>query len=224
MAIKKILVIAPHPDDETLGCGGTLLRHAADGHELHWLIVTKMTTAKGFTEEQIRAREGEIKKIEQLYRFSSVHQLGLPTTRLDTVGAAELIDQVGKVIKAVAPEILYLPHRGDAHSDHHAVFDAGAACTKWFRYPTIKRVLSYETLSETDFALDPGAAAFRPNVFLDVTAHLDTKIKAMMIYASEHKDFPFPRSEKAIRALAAVRGASSGFEAAEAFMLLRERA
>ena len=221
--MKKILVVAPHPDDETLGCGGTLLRHKAEGDQVHWLIVTAMRAGKGFSEERIQARENEIKKIEQLYRFTSTHQLRLPTTRLDTLGTVELIERIGEELTLITPEVIYVPHSGDAHSDHQVVFDAVAACTKWFRYPTVKRVLAYETLSETDMSINPGAPAFCPNIFVDVSAHLDMKVKAMKIYASELKEFPFPRSEKAIRALAAVRGAASGFEAAEAFMLLRER-
>jgi LmbE family N-acetylglucosaminyl deacetylase len=102
------------------------------------------------------------------------------------------------------------------------VFDAVASCTKWFRYPSINRILAYETLSETDFGLST-EQAFRPNVFVDIESFLDRKLQAMEVYKSEMGEFPFPRSREAIRALAAVRGAASGFKAAEAFELLRER-
>jgi len=109
------------------------------------------------------------------------------------------------------------------HTDHRAVFDAAAACTKWFRYPSVKRVLAYETLSETDFGLGT-ELGFRPNVFVDISPFLERKLQAMDIYASEIAPFPFPRSQDALRALARVHGTSSGYHAAEAFQLLRERA
>jgi LmbE family N-acetylglucosaminyl deacetylase len=120
------------------------------------------------------------------------------------------------------PVEVLLPNRGDAHSDHRTVFDAAVACTKWFRYPTVRRVLAYETLSETDFGLSPGDA-FQPNYFVDITTHLEAKLAALQLYESEMHEFPFPRSVAALRALAAIRGAASGFVAAEAFQLLRER-
>jgi N-acetylglucosamine malate deacetylase 1 len=127
------------------------------------------------------------------------------------------------VFKEFAPDEVLLPHRGDVHSDHRVVFDAAAACTKWFRYPSVRRVLAYETLSETDFALPP-QDAFVPNYFVDISGHLEAKIAALRIYESELGQPPFPRSVEAVRALATVRGAASGFHAAEAFQLLRERA
>ena len=108
------------------------------------------------------------------------------------------------------------------HTDHRLVFDAVASCTKWFRYPSVKRVLAYETLSETDFGLGT-SQSFRPNVFVNIEPYLDDKIRAMDIYASEIGEFPFPRSHEAIQALAILRGAASGFKTAEAFELLRER-
>jgi LmbE family N-acetylglucosaminyl deacetylase len=102
------------------------------------------------------------------------------------------------------------------------VFNAVAAGTKWFRHPSVRRVLAYETLSETDFGLN-ASPGFKPNVFVDITHFIDKKIEAANVYASELGKFPFPRSPEAIRALASVRGATSGFQAAEAFELLRER-
>jgi LmbE family N-acetylglucosaminyl deacetylase len=108
------------------------------------------------------------------------------------------------------------------HTDHRAVFDAGAACAKWFRYNSIRRVFAYETLSETEFTLD-AQPPFAPNFFVDITNFLERKLEIMAVYQSEMSEFPFPRSVEAIRALASLRGASSGFRAAEAFQLLRER-
>lgn len=221
--MNKTLVIAPHPDDETLGCGGTLLKHKAQGDKLYWLIVTSIREKEGFSAEQVHKRQSEIQAVTRQYGFTSVIQLNLPTTKLDTVPMQNLVTDIGSALQKTRPNTVYLPYKGDIHTDHGIVFDASVACTKWFRYPSVKRVLAYETLSETDFSLNPDASGFRPNVFVNISSYLDGKLKIMSIYASELGDFPFPRSETAIRALAQVRGAASGYQAAEAFKLLRER-
>ncbi len=217
-----ILILAPHPDDETLGAGGTLLRARAEGREIHWLIVTEMRAADGWPEEKIARREREIDAAAAAYGFASVSKLGFPTAKLDRVAAGDLVGAVGEVVRRVAPEVMLLPHRGDAHSDHAAVHDSGTACAKWFRYPSVRWTLAYETLSETDAALRRDEA-FRADLFVDIAAHLDRKIEIMALFGDEMLSFPFPRSPQAVRALAMARGAASGSEAAEAFMLLRAR-
>lgn len=216
------LVVSPHPDDETLGCGGSLLRHRAEGDSVHWLIVTAMTSEGAYTEGQIRQRAEEIAAVAGRYGFASVHQLGLPTARLELLPMAELVEKIGGVFAQVKPEAVYLPHAGDVHSDHRIVSHATVACTKWFRSPAIRRVLAYETLSETDFGLHPSAPGFRPNVYIDIGEYLDEKVEIARTYAGETGAFPFPRSEQAIRALATLRGVAAGCQAAEAFMLLKE--
>jgi N-acetylglucosamine malate deacetylase 1 len=218
----SILVVAPHPDDETLGCGGTLLRHIARGEHVHWLIVTDMTIERGYSAAAIQKRASEIGSVAAAYKFAGVHNLSLPPAGLDELPQSELVAAIAGVIKAVLPHTVYLPFRGDAHTDHRIVFDAVAACSKWFRYPSIRRVLCYETLSETDFGLDPHGAAFTPNCFIDISAHLDRKLEIARLFEGEILDFPFPRSVQALRALAQVRGAACGAQAAESFMLLRE--
>jgi LmbE family N-acetylglucosaminyl deacetylase len=219
---KRVLVVAPHPDDETLGCGGTLMRLHQQGAELAWLIVTGISEEYGWTAERVQQRDEEIDQVAKLMGFSEVFNLQLPTTRLDTLSMQELINQFSVVFKAFEPEQLFLPNRSDAHTDHRVVYDAAAACTKWFRYPSIRRVLAYETLSETGFGIG-AESVFDPNYFVDITGFLERKLHVMAVYQSELGTFPFPRSVEAIRALAAVRGVASGFVAAEAFQLLRER-
>lgn len=219
---KKILAIAPHPDDETLGCGGTLLRHRSQGDEIHWLIVTRMVKEIGYMREQMARREKEIAKVAKSFGFTSVVELGFPAAGLDRVAQAKLFSAIGGAIKEIQPQIVYLPHSGDVHSDHRAVFDAVISCTKSFRNPFIRRLLSYETLSETEFGLDPNGEAFRPNVFVDVSRFVAKKMEILRIYRSELGEFPFPRSEKAVNALMTLRGSTANCKAAEAFMLLKE--
>jgi len=218
----KTLVITPHPDDETLGCGGTLLRRKAEGGSLAWLIVTAMTEQDGWTAEQVRTRDAEIDRVADMYPFDSVFRLDFPTTRLDTLPMAEIIGGIADALKQFQPNELLIPHPADVHTDHRVVFDAATACSKWFRHAYVKRVLAYETVSETEFGFASGST-FQPNVFVDITNHLERKLAIMGVYASELGDFPFPRSLEAIRAKAQVHGATSGFAAAEAFQLLRER-
>ncbi len=218
----KTLVVAPHPDDETLGCGGTLLRRAASGVEVGWLIVTGISEQNGWPAEQVSRRDAEIAQVAAEIGFTKVFNLRLPTARLDTLPLSELVMQFAAVFKAFQPDEVFLPHRADAHSDHRVVFDAATACTKWFRYPFVRRVLAYETISETEFGLDSGYT-FHPNCFIDISGFLERKLEVMAIYQSELGVFPFPRSIEAVRVLAKLRGTASGFMAAEAFQLLRER-
>ncbi len=219
---SKILVVAPHPDDEVLGAGGTLLRRKAEGATVAWLIVTSISIETGWSAEKMKQRANEIKRVTELFDFESVFELNFPTTQLDQVPMSDLVAAVSNVFKTFEPEEVFVPHPSDVHTDHRVVFNAVASCTKWFRYPSVKRVLAYETLSETDFGLGT-SQAFRPNVFIDIEPYLDDKLRAMDIYASEVGAFPFPRSHQAIRAQATLRGVASGFKAAEAFELLRER-
>lgn len=219
---KSILVVAPHPDDETYGCGGTLLRHIDCGDMVHWLIVTDMRTEHGFSRTQFEQRQIEIRKVATMFGLTKIHNLGLPPAKIDTLPKYDLVAKIGKIVNCVSPEIIYLPFRGDVHTDHAIVFDAVVSCTKWFRYPYIRRVLCYETLSETDFDLNPQMAKFTPNCFVDISLHIDRKIEIAQTYQEEMGQFPFPRSAEALRALAQVRGAACGSKAAESFIILRE--
>ena len=218
----KTLVIAPHPDDELLGCGGSLLRKKAEGDELAWLIVTGMTEEDGWSRERILERDSEIDQVSKTVGFSMVYNLRMPIAALEMHPIGDLIGRFSLVFKEFQPDEVWLPHYSDVHTDHKIVFDVASACTKWFRYPSVRRVLAYETISETDFGLKPNEI-FCPNVFIDISEYIDKKMNLLAVYKSELGDFPFPRSDKAIRALATLRGAASGYEAAEAFQLLRER-
>ena len=218
----RTLVVAPHPDDETLGCGGTLLRRRAEGNQLAWLIVTSISQQAGWPTEQVKHRDAEIAKVAEMFGFSEVFRLNLPAAELDTLPMRELVTHFSRAFNSFNPEEVFLPHPSDIHTDHRVVFDAAAACTKWFRYPSVRRVLTYETISETEFGLFH-EAVFRPNFFVDVSNFLERKLDILGIYASEMGSFPFPRSADAVRAQAMLRGAMSGVMAAEAFQLLRER-
>ena len=220
--MSRILVVAPHPDDETLGCGGTLLRHRRNADQVHWLIVTAMKKELGYDPGQIEMREKEILAITQHYDFSGVHKLNLPTTRLDTIPFGEIVKKVADVLGKVQPEVLYIPFGGDVHSDHRIVAEACSATSKWFRNPTLRELCAYETLSETDCQTSPSLVPFRPSLYVDIHEFLTGKIDALKLYANEIAPFPFPRSPEAVFSLAQKRGMEAGFHAAEAYMVLKQ--
>lgn len=219
--MNKVLVLAVHPDDETLGCGGTLLKHKSSNDEIHWLIATNITEKDGFDKEVIRRREEEISIVNEMYQFKSVHNIGLSTMKVDECTMSHLIQKISKVISTVEPNIIYLPFKGDVHSDHRKIFEAAYSCTKSFRYPFIKKILMMETLSETEFAPSTKEDSFIPNTFIDISDYIEKKLQIMMVYESEVGQHPFPRSIRNIKALATVRGATSNSEYAESFMLLK---
>ena len=218
---RNILAVAVHPDDETLGCGGALIKHAAIGDRIHSLIVTAMVPEL-FSSARIASREQEIIEVADAYGFASVHRLGFPTTRLDTLSDADLIGGFSRVFEEIQPHTVYLPFHADVHSDHRRAFEAAYACTKSFRHAYVKRVLMMEVLSETEFAPALPQASFAPNVYCDITGHLERKLAILQLYRGEVAAAPFPRSPETVRALAAYRGAVAGCDHAESFMLLKD--
>ena len=218
--MKNIVVVAPHPDDETLGCGGTLLKHIDNGDSVHWVIVSGMTDEL-YSNEQINIRSREIKKVSDLFGFKSTHKLNYPVSKLETVPKDIIIKKLGDLFSLIEAEVIYTVFRNDAHSDHRIVFDCVLSATKTFRHPSIRKFLSFETISETEFS-NPFASGFRPNVFVNIEKYLEQKIEIFSVYESEIGKFPFPRSPEAIRSLTSLRGVQSGCKAAEAFMLIKE--
>jgi LmbE family N-acetylglucosaminyl deacetylase len=217
----NILVISPHPDDETLGCGGTLLKHKNNNNNIYWIIVTNPSN-KDYSKEFITKRNEEIALVRDKYQMDQVFKLDYSPASLDNTPIKNLIGDIANIFKQIKPEIIYLPFRNDIHTDHKVVFDSVLSCTKSFRYPFIRKVLAYETVSETEFAAPLGSNIFQPNCFSDISDFMEEKIEIMNIYSSEMGQHPFPRSEKNLRALATFRGAIAGVEYAESFMILKE--
>jgi LmbE family N-acetylglucosaminyl deacetylase len=218
--MKKIIVISAHPDDEILGVGGTLIKHRDNGDEIHWLIATNVFERQGFSKERITRRQLEIEEVASRLKMY-VHKLEYPTMGLSSRDLSTMVPKISKIFQEVEPEIIYVLNRSDAHSDHRILFDAVMACTKSFRYPSIKEIYMYECISETEFAPILHEKIFIPNVFVDISDQFEEKIDIMAIYESEMGQHPFPRSNRNLEALATFRGASCGVEYAEAFQLLK---
>jgi LmbE family N-acetylglucosaminyl deacetylase len=219
----NVLVIAAHPDDETLGCGGTLLKHVSAGDEVSWLVVTQAHEPQ-WPSETIDLKAEEVERVASAYGFARYERLGFPSSRLDVTPRAQLIDAIARVIEQCRPSVVYVVHAGDVHGDHADVFDATLVVLKAFRMRTLgtRRVLAYETLSSTDAAPPAPERVFMPTVFSDMTDFLERKLEIMALYESEAQADPLPRGPSAIRALARLRGATIGVEYAEAFRLVRE--
>lgn len=219
--MNRVLFISPHPDDETLGCGGAILKHRANGDKIYWLIMTNISVKEGYDETKVKERQQEIDIVAKGYGFEDIFKLDFSTTKLDVIPRNQLINFVSKVIDKVEPEIIYLPNRNDVHSDHKITFDTTISSTKTFRCPFIRKVLAYEVVSETEFTT-PLQNNFIPNSFSDISEFMNKKISIMEIYKGEMNEHPFPRSADNIKALATFRGATAGVKYAEAFMVLKE--
>ena len=223
--MSKVLVVAVHPDDETLGCGGTLLKHKAQGDEIYWLVVTGPIKGDhpAFTDEFISKRDALVDRVSESYGFAETIKLNFPTQKLHTVDLKDIIMKISDTMNRIQPDTIYMMFNNDVHSDHRVAFDAAYSCTKSFRYPFIKRILMIEALSETEFALSTPATVFVPNVFVDITPYMDKKQDIMSMYEGELMEEPYPRSLSSIKALARVRGSRAGVMYAEAFQLLYEK-
>jgi LmbE family N-acetylglucosaminyl deacetylase len=215
---KKVLIIAPHPDDETIGCGGTILKHKVKGDLVNWLILTNIHMEHGWEKVYVERRQQEIEKVAQAYDFEKIFKLDFPTTKLDMLPMGELISKISEVIKEIEPSIIYLPNRSDIHSDHRIAFYAIMACTKTFRYPYIRSINVYETSSETEFAPALSEKLFIPNYFVDISDIFEKKLEIMKIYKSEVLEENWPRSLSSIESLARYRGSRISKKYAEAFM------
>jgi LmbE family N-acetylglucosaminyl deacetylase len=219
----NVLVISAHPDDETLGCGGTILKHTAAGDAVTWLIATQAYEPQ-WARAVVDAKAREVEAVTKAYGIQRTVKLGLPTVKLETLPQIEIMDKVRQVIADVRPETIYLVYGGDIHTDHTALFTAVMGVLKPFHLSKFgtRRILCYEIISSTDQAPPLPHRAFIPNAYSDISAQIDRKLEIMNLFASETQPDPLPRGPEAIRALARVRGATISVPYAEAFMVLRE--
>ena len=216
----KIMVISPHPDDETLGAGGSLLKLKHLGNKIYWLNITDANSGGGYDNAFLEKRKIQIERIEKYFGFSDFINLKFPPTELNDNIKGELIKAIGEAFDKVKPDCIILPDYNDAHSDHKYTFEAANACSKIFRRGYIKRILTMEIISETNFGMPQDV--FKPNLYIDITDYFDKKAEALSIYDTEFGQMPFPRSIEAIKAQAVIRGTEAGVLYAEAFRVIKE--
>lgn len=225
---KNVLVIAAHPDDEVLGCGGTIAKHIEGGDSVHVLIVAEGATSRRDCRD-IELVSQELKELRQdslrANAALGVHNLsflGLPDNRLDSIDRLDIIKQIENVIAGIDPHTVYVHHAGDLNIDHRIVHECTLTACRPLPGRTIRKILSYEVLSSTEWQVPGSSPAFVPNYFVAIEAQWERKIESMKCYVSEIREWPHPRSIEAIEALASVRGSSIGSSKAEAFMTIRE--
>jgi len=223
----KVLVVAAHPDDEVLGCGGAIARHTHAGDEVRIVIL-----AEGITSRSARAQRGKsARQLSALARsahaaakvlgVSDAHLHSLPDNRMDSCDLLDVVKTVERHVAEFAPDTVYTHHIGDLNIDHSITCRAVATACRPLPGSPVRRILSFEVVSSTEWQID-ARDAFVPNCFIDVESTLALKLKALKCYASEMRPWPHARSLEAVTHLARWRGASVGMKAAEAFMVCRE--
>ncbi len=217
---NKVLVVSPHPDDETLGAGGTLLKYKKQGHKIYWLNITDVNEEFGWDEKRIAHRQEQIEAIRGFFGFDGYYNLSLPTTKLATIDEGDIISKIRAVFDDVQPSWVLIPGQYDAHSDHRIVYNCCMAAAKSFRSPYIKRITTMEIVSETDFGFQN--ERFVPNLFVDITEEMDKKLEAMKIYDTEIEEVPFPRSLENIKAHSLMWGGYCNSRYAEAFCIVKQ--
>lgn len=217
----RILIFAPHPDDEIIGVGGTIAKRVQNGDEVYICVVTKARPPM-FSEEFVEQGRRECREADTRLGAKETLFLDFPAVMLETVPRFELNGSISKVVQEIKPDDVYIPHRGDMQLDHQMVVDAAmvAVRPRGAYYP--KRVYAYETLSETGWNIPNTVNEFIPTVYEDISDTLEAKLEAMRVFQSQLSPFPAARSLGAIEALAKYRGATVNVCAAEAFSLIRE--
>jgi len=215
----KVLVVAPHADDEVLGCGGVIKRHIQSGDEVYLCVATKPYTPD-WTEEYIAQKAEELKLSNNILGIKETFFLNFPTVKLDMVGQKKINDSIAEIVLKVKPEVMYIPFFGDINRDHRIISEACLVVARPTPGLCIKKVLAYEVLSETEWG--KVFRPFIPNVYVNISPVIDEKIKAMSCYKTQIKNFPHPRSIEGIKILSQRRGMEAGMDHAEAFILLKE--
>ena len=216
---NKILIFAPHPDDETLGCGGTILKNLKKKNKIGLVLFTKISEKK-FSKKAVYKRNVEINKMLKKYKFHFFKNFEFENSELDKVSDLKLISEIKLVLDKFKPNILYIPFIGDVHSDHSKISRCSLSCIKSFRHSYLNEAYFYETLSETNFNF---LKNFNANTFEDISNFLMQKIQIMKIYKTEIKNHPFPRSIESIKSLAILRGSQANFKYAEGFQLILKK-
>jgi LmbE family N-acetylglucosaminyl deacetylase len=223
----KSLIIAAHPDDEVLGCGGTIAKLAAQGEEVYILILaTGLTSRVGFdlekTPDALQTHLERARRAGALLGAKNVNFAGFPDQKMDTLPLLEITHRIEAEIESIKPQTIFTHHGGDLNLDHVITFRATLTATRPMAGSVVRAVYAYEVPSSTEWAFQKFEPKFQPNLFHDISDSLPKKIEAMQIYESEARQFPHPRSPEALEAIARRWGAVSGLKAAEAFEIVRE--
>jgi LmbE family N-acetylglucosaminyl deacetylase len=217
-----ILTVVAHPDDEVLGAGGTLARHAASGDQVHLLFLANGTGSRGTDQRAVERRAQAARSAALALGVSEPNFLQFPDNKLDQMDLLDIIQAIEPVIQKIAPGTIYTHHLGDLNIDHVLCHRAVLTACRPMSHSSVRRIYGMEIPSNTEWSTPNAANAFLPTRFVDISATAGAKRRALEAYAEEMRPFPHPRSLEAIDSLAAWRGASAGLRAAEAFSVIRE--
>jgi len=226
--MTKVLVIAAHPDDEVLGCGGTIARHIKNKDDVHVIILAEGVTSRDKSRNR-KKRSKEIKnlllsaqKSHKTLGSKSLKFFNLPDNRMDSINLLDIVKIVEKEVNLVKPEIIYTHHIGDLNIDHSITHQAVVTACRPEPNKSVKKIYCFEVPSSTDWQSVQSDKFFKPNCFIDISKTLQKKLKALKAYKSEMRSWPHSRSIKNVENLAKWRGSSSGMKAAEAFIIIRD--
>lgn len=218
---KKILVVAAHPDDEVLGCGGVIARHVAMGHDVHTVFMSNGVSSRtNASATDIEHRLKALKKAQCILGISSTVCFDFPDNQMDAVPLLAIVQKLEHTIEIIKPLIVYTHHHGDLNIDHRLTHQAVMTACRPVPGSSVREIYSFEIVSSTEWATSY-STLFMPNVFVDITDHLKVKLAALEAYSSELRKIPHSRSIEHVATLAKHRGYCVGLEAAEGFMLTR---
>jgi LmbE family N-acetylglucosaminyl deacetylase len=227
--MKTILVIAAHPDDEALGCGGTIARLALEGNDIYTLILGEGATSRDAFRDRTK-RENEIAELRKqaenankILGVKKVYTFDFPDNRFDTVPLLDIVKTIEKIKEDIKPDIVFTHHYGDLNIDHQLTFMAVMTAFRPTKDESVKEIYSFEIPSSTEWNAPSPLTYFMPDYFINISKFLEIKINALEEYEAELRDFPHPRSLKAVELNAKLWGVKVGFEAAEAFKTIRIR-
>ena len=224
---KKVLVLAAHPDDEVLGCGGTIARLVAEGAEVNIVFFTNGVNARqhemSHTEKKaaVNVRKAASRAAMSILGANSVIFGDYPDNRMDSVDLLDIIQFVEQHVSDYTPEVIFTHHANDLNIDHRIVHQAAITACRPQPNHCVQTLLFFEVPSSTEWQIPASSLVFSPNCFVDITDYLDIRLRALEAYSDEMRLWPHSRSLKAVESLAGWRGATVGLEAAEAFMLGR---
>lgn len=225
---KTIAIIAAHPDDEILGCGGSIAKHSEAGDSVHLLIMTQGEASRHLIrdQEEISIKKTALKnsatQAAEILGVKTVELLDFPDNKMDSVNRLDIIKQVEGFIESYQPSRIYTHHGYDVNIDHRLVYEAVITAARPQPGHCVKEIFSFEILSSTDWQSSTSSFCFSPNYFVSLSEyHQKLKLDAMAVYKQELREWPHPRSIEGCQILMKYRGSSVGYKAAEAFEIVR---
>jgi LmbE family N-acetylglucosaminyl deacetylase len=222
----SVLILAAHPDDEALGCGGTIAKLANEGARIHVAFLADGISSRGVDggklEEHLNERRSAAQKACHILGVASVSFEDFPDNRMDTVPLLDITKVVEGLISDCSPDTVVTHHAGDVNIDHRRLHDAVVTACRPQKGLCVSTLLCFEVPSSTEWQLPGSGPIFAPNWFVDISSTLDRKLQALDVYGTELRDWPHPRSKQGVEHLARWRGATVGVDAAEAFVLGRQ--